>query len=567
MKMKKIIIFTSILIILTSQISMAEIEETDFSIESFSCNVEIYGKVQFNNKHLHITIGQRSLILFLSMNFLDGSDLLVKLDNEVIKFDHSGKMKILGFFGIYNKNLDEDPNDGKKYIHLKGKAIYAIIEGKIFEKIDNYYIPILENLDNIIHPLNKSPLELSDEDLECLSFLYESKIVGLGEATHGTKEFFQLKHRIFRYLVEKHDFNIFSFEVDMAGSYYVDRYISEGKGNIDEIMSDKMHFPWQTEEIKLLIQWMKEYNEYKSDENKIHFIGIDCQLFAHHSDIIINYFLQANVSLSSDNLLFLNKINKIENSIIVDYYSKISLEEKEEIDTNVDNLLDKINTYKDIFITASSEFEYQFVKRIIFNIKQINENWYSYNNNFNYIIRDFYMAQNALWASNLFNENTKVALWAHNCHNMNYSELRPSGSMGFILKEELNNDYQIINFAFSFGCFTAMNVTDNYNISTFYITQEPLKDSINYVFHHSQDKNFIFKETDIVEGTKIDLWISKSRKILDIGSGFNEAKLLNYYHNIEFKENYDILIYWDITTASEPLFISDIQPNNYIWGK
>jgi erythromycin esterase len=565
--MKKIIIFTSILIILISQISIAEIEKKDISKEIYYCNVEIYGKVQFCNQPINISIGEKSFIIFLSMYFVDGSEVTVKLENEVIKFDYSGKMKIFGFFGIYNKNLDEDPTDGKKYINLKGKALYTIIEGKKFEKIDNYYIPILENLDNIIHTLDKSPLELSDEDIECLSYLEESKIVGLGEATHGTKEFFQLKHRIFRYLVENHDFNIFAFEVDLAGSYYVDRYISKGKGNIDEIMSDKMHFPWQTEEIKLLIQWMKEYNEYKSDEKKIHFIGIDCQLFAHHSDIIINYFFQANVSLSRDNLLFLNKISQIENSIIVDYYSKISLEEKEEIDDNVNDLLDKINTSKDDFISASSKFEYQFVKRIILNIKQINENWYSYNNNFNYIIRDFYMAQNALWASDLFNENTKVALWAHNCHNMNYSKLRPFGSMGFILKEELNNDYQIINFAFSFGCFTAMNVTDNYNISTFYISLEPLKDSINYVFHHSQDKNFIFKGSDIVEGSKIDLWISKPRKFLDIGSGFNEENLLNYYHNIEFKEHFDVLIYWDITTASEHLFISDIQSNNYKWEK
>lgn len=38
----------------------------------------------------------------------------------------------------------------------------------------------------------------------------------MGEATHGTKEFFQLKHKIFRYLAEKHNFRIFAFEADMG---------------------------------------------------------------------------------------------------------------------------------------------------------------------------------------------------------------------------------------------------------------------------------------------------------------------------------------------------------------
>ena len=70
---------------------------------------------------------------------------------------------------------------------------------------------VIADLDEITHGLDKPPLLLSNEDLVSLSYLSNCKIVGLGEATHGTKEFFQLKHRIFQYLVESFDYMVFAF--------------------------------------------------------------------------------------------------------------------------------------------------------------------------------------------------------------------------------------------------------------------------------------------------------------------------------------------------------------------
>jgi erythromycin esterase len=135
--------------------------------------------------------------------------------------------------------------------------------------IGSSYSAIVESLDNVIHPLNSSPLELSDEDLKVLSYLGDSRIVGLGEATHGTKEFFQTKHRIFTYLVEYHGFNVFAFESDMGESYYVNKFVTQGVGDLDDIMENKMLFEaWQTEEVKDLLLWMKEYNEDKAEKDE-----------------------------------------------------------------------------------------------------------------------------------------------------------------------------------------------------------------------------------------------------------------------------------------------------------
>ncbi len=137
--------------------------------------------------------------------------------------------------------------------------------------IDEQYLPYLQSLDSIISPINNSPNKITDKELESL-FLSDCKIIGLGEATHGTKEFFQIKHRIFKYLVENHNCRIFAFECDMGESYYVDKYVTEGIGDIDKLMKETMHFwTWRTKEVKELLLWMKEFNETQEPESKNNF--------------------------------------------------------------------------------------------------------------------------------------------------------------------------------------------------------------------------------------------------------------------------------------------------------
>ena len=82
----------------------------------------------------------------------------------------------------------------------------------------------IQELDSLIYPLISVSPGWNCDDLQPLSFLGKAKIVGLGEATHGTYEFFRLKHRIFRLLVENYNFRIFGFEADMGESIFIDRY-------------------------------------------------------------------------------------------------------------------------------------------------------------------------------------------------------------------------------------------------------------------------------------------------------------------------------------------------------
>ena len=57
-----------------------------------------------------------------------------------------------------------------------------------------------------------------------------ARIVSLGEATHGTREFFQLKHRMLEFLASEMGFTIFSIEANMPEAYRLNDYVLNGEG-------------------------------------------------------------------------------------------------------------------------------------------------------------------------------------------------------------------------------------------------------------------------------------------------------------------------------------------------
>jgi len=93
--------------------------------------------------------------------------------------------------------------------------------------------PSLSNwlLDNV-HPFTTDDPTADLDDLTALSELVgDAQVVALGEATHGTAEFFRMKHRIFRYLVEVEGFRVFMIEANMPESLAVNEYILTGEGD------------------------------------------------------------------------------------------------------------------------------------------------------------------------------------------------------------------------------------------------------------------------------------------------------------------------------------------------
>jgi len=114
-------------------------------------------------------------------------------------------------------------------------------------------------------------------DLKSVSSLIgESRIVGLGEASHGSSEIFRMKNRIVAHLAQGSSLTIYALEASMPEAELINRYVSGGEGNPALLLRNLAFWTWYTEEFRDLIEWMREYNE--QGIGRIEFWGIDCQL-------------------------------------------------------------------------------------------------------------------------------------------------------------------------------------------------------------------------------------------------------------------------------------------------
>jgi erythromycin esterase-like protein len=112
-------------------------------------------------------------------------------------------------------------------------------------------------------------------DLKLLVTMIDSaRIVGMGEATHGSKEFTLIRHRILKFLVEEMGFRGLILETPQKPAKAIDNYVKTGKGIAQKLLSDLGYWVHNTQEMLNVIEWMREYN-LMHPLNQISFYGCD----------------------------------------------------------------------------------------------------------------------------------------------------------------------------------------------------------------------------------------------------------------------------------------------------
>lgn len=115
-------------------------------------------------------------------------------------------------------------------------------------------------------------------DLQPLNTLWQSKqIIGVGEASHGTGEFYLLRHRLLAYAVQQHGLRTLALEVHFAAGQALDNYIKSGTGDLKQILQNSGYWIYTTQEFAALINWMKAYNAGKASEQQLSIYGVDAQ--------------------------------------------------------------------------------------------------------------------------------------------------------------------------------------------------------------------------------------------------------------------------------------------------
>lgn len=353
---------------------------------------------------------------------------------------------------------------------------------------------LVEHLKDHIIPIETTRANNGFEDLMPLKdILKDRKIIGMGESTHGTAEFFQMKHRMFEFLVEEMGFRLFVMEVQFGDGQVVNDYIVNGKGTLADCSVALKQWTAKSNEVLDMIQWMRDFNVGKGIEDKVKFYGYDMQGIDGNLSQIVPYIKKVNSKV------------KMDNDNLRDFYNPFYTPKDNEIEIlskDTDKLYSDMVANKDNYIKMTGKEKYEIVLQNIEIVRQ----WINFTkeNNFHkmFHLRESYAAENIRWISNY--ENEKIMLWAHNGHIGNsykktYIFDKKIESLGEILKNIYNDNYYSIGFDFYKGSFTA-------------VVQDDL--SKNYL-KSSQKDSFAYKmmKTDIPIGF-LDINHAKEDKVL-----------------------------------------------------
>lgn len=334
----------------------------------------------------------------------------------------------------------------------------------------------LNGKEEVLYPVNHHELELASDLRPIQAILNDKEIISMGEATHGTKEFFDLKRKMFMYLAQEHDVKVFGIEDTYAGSLYINDYVLRGIGTIDSVMRRLTSWPWVTQEVKALIEWMRAYNGGKTASEKVRFYGYDIQSYYAPLAYLAEFVKKSH---AGDFAAF-------ETIIAPVYYHKTQIDSSlhGRRDLHVADTLLQVGKAMEkwfleneaVYAKEEGALRYQQINLCLQNYREavlhIKDGFR------NTSFRDSCMAGMVRKIKDL--EKEKLFIWAHNEHIAKSTSLagaspRAALSMGYYLEKIFGDAYYAIGFLYNEGSFLALKAPGSLASSVFkkFFTNKP----------------------------------------------------------------------------------------------
>jgi erythromycin esterase-like protein len=140
------------------------------------------------------------------------------------------------------------------------------------------------------------PLKGSAHDYDNLvKLIHEARFCLLGEATHGTHEFYRERAEITKRLIKEKGFKAIAVEADWPDAFRVNRYVRgmSDDRNADEVLSGFKRFPtwmWRNTVVLDFVEWLRDYNASLSKgDTKVGFYGLDLYSLYTSIEAVLGY--------------------------------------------------------------------------------------------------------------------------------------------------------------------------------------------------------------------------------------------------------------------------------------
>jgi erythromycin esterase len=283
----------------------------------------------------------------------------------------------------------------------------------------------------------------------------EARAVGLGEATHGTREIFQLKHRLLEYLVGEMGFNVLAIETGMPESFAIEDYVQGGPGDPAQLLAGESAV-WKTEELAAVVRWMREWN--RTHTRKVHFQGLDMRRGGLAARDTLAYLERTDPAMLS--APFVRAFVPVADAAT---YQEITRRPKPDLvalASHSRQLVARLESHREQYVAKSGEESWWRVSMQAGVLAQMFEWLAAGDMRGRVVVRERSMADNALRALEHYGPGARAVVWAHNAHIAGDREAEPP-MMGVHLRTRLGADYRAIGSAIERGSYQAWDAKSN----------------------------------------------------------------------------------------------------------
>lgn len=413
------------------------------------------------------------------------------------------------------------------------------------------------------HPLRAG--EIADYD-ELMSFVGDARFVLLGEASHGTHEFYRERAQITKRLITEKGFSAVAVEADFPDAYRVNRYVRGESADQDatEALTGFKRFPqwmWRNADVLDFVGWLRTYNDdRRKGFPKVGFYGLDLYSLNTSIDAVLTYLEKIDPDGAARARQRYSCFDHFgEDTQMYGYATAFGLAESCENDV-VAQLVELNRRASELALRDGrvARDDYFFAEqnaRLVKNAEQYYRTMYRSDVS-SWNLRDRHMMETLESLEQHLSINpshAKVVVWEHNSHlgDARATEMGSRGewNVGQLARQKYGRDSVLIGFTTNSGTVTAAN---NWGEPAERKRVRPaLPGSVERLFHETgMDRFYLLMEA----GRAVRTALREPLLERAIGVIYRpETERQSHYFRARVSDQFDAIIHIDETRAVEPL--------------
>ncbi|MFZ2314450.1 MAG: erythromycin esterase family protein [Gammaproteobacteria bacterium] len=425
---------------------------------------------------------------------------------------------------------------------------------------------VYEKLINVITDAAEPLSETKDKYSSLLDNIGDSRFVLIGEASHGTHEFYQARIEITQKLIEQKGFMAVAIEGDWPDAYRIHRYLQgkDSEKNWKQALEDFKRFPtwmWRNATLSPFLQWLRMHNDSQSAAAKVGFYGLDLYSLYSSMNAVVDYLSKVDPEAAERARLRYACFDHIKpDPQTYGYLTSMGIK-KSCVNEAVEELLDlQYHAFDYIHQDGIADADEYFYATQNARLVKNAENYYrtmfeGHVSSWN--VRDKHMAETlnilADHLENRFGKPAKIIIWAHNSHvgDARATEMGTQGevNIGQLIREQHDADTYLIGFSTYQGSVTAASAWDA--PAECKKVNPGLKGSYEELFHHIKYDNFLL---NLRSNKQLEHYLHIPRLQRAIGVIYRpETERASHYFFTRLPYQFDSIIHFDNTTAVQPL--------------